>query len=60
MQSLGLTLLMMTLTLDFQGHILSNRISGIGGPIDIEQKGAIHDHNRDLLVTKQCMPNVAV
>ena len=31
---------------------LNSRISGIGGPIDIEQKGVIHDHDRDLFVTK--------
>ena len=49
MQSLGLTLAM-TWTLDFQGQILKQPyLSGMGGPIDIEQKGDIHDHDRDLL-----------
>ena len=52
MQSSGLTLAM-TLTLDFQGQIfLNSPISGIGGPIDNEQSGVIHDHDRDLFVTK--------
>ena len=51
MQSLGL-ILAMTLTLDFQGQILNSRISGIGGPINIEQKGVIHDRDCDLLLTK--------
>ena len=51
MQSLGL-ILAMTLTLDIQGQILNSRISGIGGPIDIEQKGVIHDRDCDLLLTK--------
>ena len=27
-------------------------MSGIEGPIDIEQKRVFHDHDRDLLVTK--------
>ena len=27
-------------------------ITGIGGPIYIEQKGVIHDHDSDLFVTK--------
>ena len=30
----------------------NSRISGIEGSIDIEQKGLIHDHDRDILVTK--------
>ena len=51
MQSLGLTLAT-TLTLNFMVNFLNSRISGVGGPIDIEQKGVIHDRDRDLLVTK--------
>ena len=39
----------MALTVDFQGQ--NNGISGIGGPIDIG-KDRIHDHERELLVTK--------
>ena len=33
---------------------LNSHISGMGGPIDIKQKGwemVIHDHDRDILVT---------
>ena len=51
MQSLGLTLAT-TLTLIFMVKFLNSRISGVGGPIDIQQKGVIHDRYRDLLVTK--------
>ena len=45
----------MTLIMDFQGPIWNNYISGMVGPIDIEQKereSVIHDHYHDLLVTK--------
>ena len=34
----------------FKVRLWNSHISGIGGPIDIEQKGAINDH--DLLLTK--------
>ena len=36
----------------FKIKFLNSRISGIGGPIDIKQKGVIHDRDHDLLVTK--------
>ena len=49
MKSLSLTLAM---TLISKVNFWNSHISGIGGPIYIEQKGAIHAHNRDLLVTK--------
>ena len=52
MQPLGLTLAM-TLTWVFKVKLWNSRIAGIGGPIDIEQKGGIHYHGRDLLVTKR-------
>ena len=45
----------MALTRDFRGQILKSRISGMGVPIYIEQKGwvsVIYDHDRDHLVTK--------
>ena len=36
----------------FKVKFWNSRISGIGGPIDIEQKGVVHDYDHDLLVTK--------
>ena len=36
----------------FKVKFWNSRIPGVGVPINIEQKGVIHDHNRDLLVTK--------
>ena len=33
----------------FKVKFWNSGISGIGGPIDIEQKGVIHDHDRDLI-----------
>ena len=36
----------------FKVKFWNSRISGIGGPIDIEQKGVIHDNDHDILVTK--------
>ena len=37
----------------FRVKFWKSHISGIGGPIDIEQKGFFRDHDRDLLVTKR-------
>ena len=36
----------------FKVKFWNSPISGIGGPIDNEQSGVIHDHDRDLFVTK--------
>ena len=36
----------------FKVKFWKSHISGIGGPIYIEWKGVIHDHDRDLFVTK--------
>ena len=51
MQSSGVTLVM-TFTLDFMVKFWNSPISGIGGPIDNEQSGVIHKHDRDLFVSK--------
>ena len=49
------SIFVVTLTMDFQSQIWNNRISGMGGSIDIAHKGCesvIHDHDCDPLVTK--------
>ena len=44
----------------FKVKFWNNRISGIGGPIDIEQPRVFHDRDRDVLVTKMSVRSYSI